>query len=260
MDCVKIYGIMVIYNKCLKDSDAYNCLMKRDMKLIVCDNSSSDFGNARIAEQDLVHYVSMGGNQGLSKAYNRGLDVIFSQYRPENTDYICLFDDDTMISDNYFEELEKCRGRIILPVVSDGIGIMSPVFMPGRVAKRFSAIEDALKADTDKVSGINSSMAVQAGIFENYRYNEEMFLDYIDHMFIMDMRERKVFPEILNVTIRQNFSAVNDSKEGAIRRFRMQKKDLKIFYRKHPLLYLMVVWKKHIKLVVKYKDIKMIFC
>ncbi len=259
MECVKIYGIMVIYNKCLKDSAAYQCLRHQEILLTVCDNSTKDYGNAQIAQADGIHYISMEDNLGLSKAYNRALNDLFARYQPEKKDYVCLFDDDTVIEKAYLEAVRNSKAEILLPFVYDGMGMMSPVYMPGRVAARFSSEKEALEAEAGKISGINSGMAVHAEIFEKYRYNEEMFLDYIDHMFIMDMREKGIYPEILDIRMEQNFSAVNDSKEAAVKRFRMQKHDLKIFYRKRPLLYFVVVFKKHLKLTLKYKDVKMMF-
>lgn len=260
MDDIKIFAIMVIYNKCLNDSAAYRCLKRQDIKLIVCDNSTSDNGNERIAGENFTEYISMGGNKGLSRAYNRALDYVFSRFKPEKGDYVCFFDDDTEVPDEYFERLLHCDGKIMLPVVHDRLGIMSPVFMPKGTAKRFSSREEIFHADCRLISGINSAMAVRAEIFHDYRYNEEMFLDYIDHKFIMDMRERKTYPEIFDMDIQQSFSAAEDSKEAAVKRFRMQKKDLKIFYKNRLLLYCMVVFKKHLKLVIQYRDIKMLFC
>lgn len=260
MNGIKIFAVMVIYNKCLKDSVTYQCLKGRNIKLIVCDNSTTFCQNEQIAGEDFTEYLSMGGNKGLSFAYNRALDYIFSELEPEPEDYVCFFDDDTKVPDEYFEKLLHSDARILLPIVNDTLGIMSPVFMPGGIAKRFSSKEKVLEADSRHISGINSAMAVKVEVYKDYRYNEEMFLDYIDHKFIMDMRERRIYPSILDIDIEQNFSAVQDSKEAQIKRFCMQKRDLRIFYEGRPLLYYFVVIKKHFKLAIKYSDIKLLFC
>lgn len=260
MKAIKMYGIMVIYNKCLTDSLAYKCLMERNVNLVICDNSTKECGNEGIATKDGKAYLSMGGNLGLSYAYNRGIEYIFEKYQPEDVDWICLFDDDTHISEEYFSALENGMGEIILPIVKDAAGIMSPVKMKGRIATRFLSVEEAAKTAGVEISGINSAMAVRARIFRDYRYNEQMFLDYIDHMFIIDMRKRNIYPNVIPIEIHQNFSAMEYSKESEINRFRIQKKDLKIFYKGNPLLYYYIVIKKHLKLVKKYKDIKMLLC
>lgn len=260
MEGIKVYGIMVIYNKCLKDSAAYTCLKEQDVELVICDNSTKDYGNADIAERDGRSYISMGSNQGLSRAYNKALDYIFSNYEPDSQDVICLFDDDTKIPTEYFQAVKEETAQIMLPIVKDSIGIMSPVSMKKRIATRFASQEEAVGAEEKILSGINSAMAIRVEIFEKFRYNEEMFLDYIDHQFIMDMRERGIYPKVIQVEVVQDFSALNDSKEAARARFRIQKKDLRIFYRKNPILYYYITLKKHLRLVIKYKDIKMMFC
>lgn len=260
MDAINIYGIMVIYNKALEESDAYKCLKDSDIRLVVCDNSTLDAGNMAIADSNSVDYIFMGGNIGLSRAYNRGLDYIFEKYNPNDGDLICVFDDDTMIPKDYFECIKGATGEILLPIVLDGVGIMSPVLMKKDVTRRISSRQEALCIRPEYLSGINSAMAVRASIYRDYRYNEEMFLDYIDHMFIMNMRDKGIYPKVLDIDIRQQFSAIDDSREAAAARFALQKKDLRIFYKNNYAMYLYVVIKKHIKLVKKYRDIKMLFC
>lgn len=260
MKSVKMYGIMVVYNKCLNESLTYQCLKGQDVELVICDNSTGDYGNKDIAAIENVTYLSMEGNKGLSYAYNRALEYIFEKFRPDDADRICLFDDDTRVPEEYFNVLKSAQGEINLPIVKDALGIMSPVKMKGRIAGRFSSVEEVINSDGSCISGINSAMSVRAKVFRNYRYNEEMFLDYIDHMFIMDMRHKNIYPKVLSIEINQNFSAMEDSKVSEIRRFRIQKKDLRIFYKKNPILYYYIVIKKHIKLVKKYKDIRMLVC
>lgn len=260
MEGIKVYGIMVIYNKCLKDSKAYACLKEQDVELIICDNSTKDYGNSSVANEDGKTYISMGTNLGLSRAYNRALDYIFANYEPQGWDIICIFDDDTKIPSGYFEAIREHTGKILLPIVKDSVGIMSPVCMKKRTAVRFSSKEAASSAHGKILSGINSAMAIRVEIFEKFRYNEEMFLDYIDHQFIMDMRAQGIYPKVIPVEVIQDFSAQSDSKEAARARFRIQKKDLRIFYKKNPILYYYITIKKHLRLVIKYKDIKMMFC
>lgn len=256
---MKIYGILIIYNKSLNESCAYMKLRNEQIYLIVCDNSTVKNENARIAEADHVAYFNMNGNQGLSKAYNRAVNYITEVLKPEDEDLVCFFDDDTQIPEEYFQRLKDHDGKILLPVVKDSKGIMSPVILKDRIVKRLQSKEQALNFPRKSLSGINSGMAVRMEIFKNYRYNEEMFLDYIDHMFIMDMRKLKIFPQVVDVEMEQHFSAVEDDKEAAGKRFDIQKKDLRIFYGGSKIQYWYVVVKKHIKLAVKYRDLTMIF-
>ena len=259
MNDIKIFGIMVVYNKNIKDTVMYKSISGKDICMTVCDNSERDFGNSKEAEGQGFHYISMNGNAGLAKAYNRALDYIFGNFSLSDEDLVCLFDDDTNVPDEYFEVIKKSTGQIILPVVKDGLGIMSPVRMKNKLAARFKNEMEIFECDEHFLSGINSCMAIRAGIFRTYRYNEEMFLDYIDHQFIMDMRERNIYPKAEKIYIIQKFSAVDDDKESAAYRFSLQKKDLNIFYKDNIFCYYYVVIKKHIKLMLKYRDIKMLF-
>ncbi|MGN0161903.1 MAG: glycosyltransferase [Lachnospiraceae bacterium] len=260
MSGVKHFGIMVIYNKSLLDSITYQCLKDADITLVVCDNSEKTGDNVSIAGKDGVEYLPMGGNRGLSYAYNRALEYIFSSLYAEDGDVISLFDDDTQVSVEYLEKARSMQGQIALPVMRDTLGIMSPVLMEGCYVRRIESTEQLMRLNPRKLSGINSAMALRAGIMRNYRYCEEMFLDYIDHMFIMDMRKKNIFPEVMQVELHQKFSAVEDSAEAARARFALQKRDLKIFYKNSMFLYYIVVLKKHFKLVMKYKDLRMLFC
>ncbi len=249
---------MIVYNKNIKDTVTYKSLTGKDIRMTVCDNSEGDFGNSAAAKNGGYDYIRMNGNAGLAKAYNSALNHIFSNMSLSDDDLICLFDDDTEVPEEYFEVIKKSDGQIILPVVSDGLGIMSPVRMKGSIAARFKNKNQIFACDERQLSGINSCMAIRAGILRTYRYNEEMFLDYIDHKFIMDMRKRNIYPKAANISVTQSFSAVEDDKERARVRFSLQKKDLRIFYADNRPGYYYVVLKKHIKLTLKYKDIRML--
>ncbi|MCM1466645.1 MAG: glycosyltransferase [Alistipes sp.] len=257
---MKIYGIMVIYNKSLKKAAAYESLIQSGIPLVICDNSTKESDNRELAEQNGSIYISMNGNQGLSKAYNRAISYIRDKLGPGKEDYVCFFDDDTIIPDEYFDRLKEQDGGIVLPIVKDRAGIMSPVRLNNKIVTRFPDKNAVFHAKRECLSGINSGMAVRMEIFGEFRYNEEMFLDYIDHMFIMEMRKQKIYPQVCDVELEQNFSALEDNKETAARRFALQKKDLRIFYGNAKAGYWFVVCKKHIKLAVKYRDLRMLFC
>lgn len=256
---MNIYAVMVIYNKSLKEARAYSHLKQNKIKTIICDNSTEQNKNAETAGEDGAAYLSMNGNAGLSKAYNRAIEYIGNMLGAQDEDWVCLFDDDTMISEEYFRELQGGTGDILLPIVKDSAGIMSPVKLKKSIVTRLGDREAVFHEERKWLSGINSGMAIRMRIFREYRYNEEMFLDYIDHMFIMDMRKQKIYPQVLDVELEQRFSAAEDDKEAARRRFIMQKRDLRIFYRNARGAYWYVIIKKHIKLAVKYRDLGMLF-
>lgn len=255
---MRIYGVLVLYNRFLNEVRVFEQLINSGIALIVCDNSTDETNNEETAKQNGAVYLSMHGNRGLSKAYNRAVAYILETFQPQDEDLVCFFDDDTLIPTEYFHRLSEQNGDILLPVVSDANGIMSPVKLRNKIVTRFKNKEAALAAKRTCLSGINSGMAVRMKIFRDFRYNEQMFLDYIDHMFIMEMRRQNRYPHVMDVELTQRFSAVEDDKETARRRFAMQKKDLRIFYGSAKLKYWYVVFKKHLKLAVKYRDLGML--
>lgn len=219
-----ITAVIVLYNVRYRDSVTFSCLENcRNLKLVICDNSTLPLNNQQVAvEYENVTYLSMGGNAGLSKAYNRAMDAL-----RETDGYVCLFDDDTRVGENYFNALRRAidesHADIYLPTVYDEIGLLSPCNQQGAKSIRVASL-DAL--DRQHMTGINSAMAIHLSVFANYRYDEGYFLDYVDHAFLRDMREQGKRIEVFATDIFQNFSANSDpNKESARTRFRIFYKD-----------------------------------
>ena len=97
----RITAAVVVYNK--KISESITCQRIKDidstMDILVLDNSEIETGNERYCKAHNIRYISMDGNKGLSKAYNKAVDN--SQF----SDVIVLFDDDTEITEEYFIKL-----------------------------------------------------------------------------------------------------------------------------------------------------------
>ncbi len=103
-------------------------------------------------------------------------------------------------------------------------------------------------------------MIIKSEIFENYKYDENLFLDFIDHDFIrtMKLKEKKIAIMNDNV-ITQNFSIINDSVKKAKIRYKIKKKDLKYFYKNHLMVYYYIIFKHKIGLCYFQKSIKPLF-
>ena len=108
----RIYIITVIYNRQIDEIRSlpeFMILMDRHpgVGLIVADNSTDidvlDQNRKTAAESGRLHYLECGGNVGLSRAYNKALEVI-SQ---DETYWVMLSDDDTKFSLEYLEN--GCR-------------------------------------------------------------------------------------------------------------------------------------------------------
>lgn len=228
-----IKALIVIYNKSLKESLTLNSIAgEKGVEIYIADNSTKDYKNAEYALRQGYHYFDMGGNTGLSKAYNR----VISQLE-KNEDLICLFDDDTRVGSGYFETLRKAAKQqgnidIFAPIVRDRKGILSPCVF--KVLKGIR-VRDVEKIPKNNISVINSGLAIRLRVFNDYKYDEGLFLDYIDHAFIKDVINRdKSKIHIMDAIIEQNFSGSSrlNAKENK-ERFLIFKKDMGYFCGKY---------------------------
>ena len=252
-----MYSILVIYNKKVIESPTYQFIKnEKCIQCIVCDNSTMDMNNKEIVEQDGYTYLSMDGNAGLSKAYNKALDFIQS-INKEMDGYVILLDDDTLLTDEYITEVKRCMhfcSDIFLPIVRDELGIMSPCLVQDEVISRVEQKVDINAYEKQDLSGINSGMLIRLDVFKDYRYDEHLFLDIVDHYINKEMKEKNKIIQIMNVEIQQNFSANSNEKESAKNRFKIFKKDSQYYFKKKKN-YKYVVGKRKIRLFLQYTDV-----
>ncbi|WP_279166997.1 glycosyltransferase [Thomasclavelia cocleata] len=250
------YIILVIYNKNYHDSKTIqdlNQIKDLDKKnIIVVDNSTKDYNNQNIIKEYGYQYISMNGNKGLPKAYNQGLNKI-----DKNANLVCLFDDDTAVEKIYFDTaLNYINGEeadVYIPVVKDQLGMLSPLIMKNLYCHRVKNI-DVL--NNENISAINSGMIIKSEVFKNYKYDENLFLDFVDHDFMKSMKKQNRNIVIMkNNMLIQDFSLVSDSGKKAKIRFKILKKDLKYFYRNHPFYYYYVIIRRKLGMCYFQKSI-----
>lgn len=254
--------IMVIYNKRLTDTLTFSSIRKwKDVRVILCDNSTRDQGNRILAQEFGYQYIWMEGNQGLAKAYNRALDAL-----GPGKGVVCLLDDDTRLPEDYPEKIRLAHARnhakIWLPLVKDQTGYLSPAIVTGYGWKRIARPEE-VDVPGVLLTGINSGMAVDRKIMQEYRYDERYFLDFIDHAFLRDMRRRNVPMMVLkDVVLEQTFSSDVQSKQAAKERFSHFKKDVKRFYSASPTARRYgqkILLRRRCKLCLKHKTLAFLF-
>jgi len=256
-----IYALVVIYNKSCADSTSCQCLQDfKGINVIIADNSTVINDNKEYAESRGWKYVSMGGNKGLSKAYNRGIMLV-----DKPNAIVCLFDDDTEISSDYFDLLtakavQEPDTKIFLPCVYDEIGLLSPSIIDGLAVRRVSSVDIIMP---EHINGINSGMAIRADVFENYYFDERYFLDYIDHAFLRDMKRMGHRISFFNARLKQSFfdNSCVDIK-SAINRFKIFRRDFKRFCGSscegRRFYYREIINRKK-AMYLKYKKIKVLF-
>lgn len=231
MNGIKV--LIVIYNKPLINSLTYDSIKAfQGLDITIADNSTKDFGNEAFAKKMGCRYISMQGNQGLSKAYNRVISTL-----DINDDLLCLFDDDSNVGENYFSTLRKAfeghkNINLFAPIVKDDVGILSPCMIKGVKVMRIS---DTRNIPKNNISFINSGLAIRMKVFKNYKYDEGQFLDYIDHAFIHDIisNDGTKVHILEDVIIKQHFSGSEKSSRAADKeRFEIFKKDVGYFCKK----------------------------
>ena len=101
-------------------------------------------------------------------------------------------------------------------------------------------------------------MIIRLDIFKTYRYDENLFLDYVDHNFMLDMQDKDI--KILDAKIKQNFSGNDVSNiESSLIRLKIFKKDSKYFYRHNTRKYVFVVLKRKLHLCMQYHSVCFLF-
>ncbi len=253
--------VVVLYNTNYKQSISYmdliqtDCYKRNEMEIICIDNSEKNFDNSELMLKLNHFYINMNGNQGLSKAYNAAAEYL-ARAEARGESLVVLLDDDTHIDDNYFEQIKKASQLnydIYLPVVLDEEGILSPSIMKKYRCRRCKRLE---QINEKNICGINSGMAIKDSIFTNYRYNEEIFLDYVDHSFIRDMKGLNKKILVVDTVLRQNFSSISDSYEQTLKRFKIFKKDIKIFYSRtyiDKIVFLYIIFRRKVGIFLQFK-------
>ena len=151
-----------------------------------------------------------------------------------------MFDDDTIVDCNYFIALAAAAQAhpetdVFAPVVTDAKGILSPCVISGAICRR---VKNVGELPGQGVSAINSGLAVRLWIFQNYRYDEGQFLDYVDHAFLRDIacNEKRRICVLEGVELRQRFSGSEKlSREAAMLRYGIFKKDVTYFCAKYAI-------------------------
>ena len=227
---VRLYALVVIYNRDPADSPSCECLRQTaGCKAVIVDNSTQDNEHYRYAAARGFGYVSMGGNRGLAAAYNRGIGWI-----KKHTDatHVVLLDDDTTLPDGFWEQTAKAvaafpHAQVFLPRVSDEQGWLSPCRIDGLRVTRTDKPEALPVAE---LTAINSGMTVDLAVFDRYRYDEGYFLDYIDHAFMRDMKARGVSFAVTKTVLQQRFFGNQTGQRAkAQQRLRIFKQDFRRF-------------------------------
>lgn len=176
----KIIALIVLYNKSIKESNAYNSLSQlKGIDIIISDNSDIKNDNELYAKQHNVKYINNNGNIGLSKAYNRCIKIIKDNY--PDYKYLLLCDDDTIINQEYIDEINELSNLdydLIIPRIINRYD--NSLYSP-RVYNHISLLTKPYSNDNYKyIKAINSGLCINLKVFDTFKYNENNFLYFVD--------------------------------------------------------------------------------
>ena len=209
-----LYILVVVYNKLCKQSKTISYLeqyLKQkenpDIKVVIYDNTEYDNGNELFCKEKNYIYYGEKKNRGLSYAYN----YVISKIEKRQDSWLMILDDDTEINEIFLTRTiceihnssEEC---VFLPVVK--LRGREDIFSPSKClndyrSKPFRNI-DEIKKGTDQLTAINSGMIINTSIFNTIQYNNNLFLDYVDHSFMRSIRKQNIKVKVLYICIYQN--------------------------------------------------------
>ena len=236
--------VVVVYNQWCGNSVTCKTINAGTLQpdaILVVDNSTREMNNREYCQQQGWMYHSMGGNAGLSKAYNAAISVLQSK-----ADLVIWADDDTVFPSDYMEKtvgyaLKFPKKELFLPIVKSRTTILSPALYTQR---RILAVKELSELDNMPITAINSGMAVRMSLYDNYRYDEAIFLDYLDHDFMLWCRVNGKHIQIMeDVQLFQNFFAEgNPSYAARKHRMKIFCRDIRVFEAKCGKTKLLTEW------------------
>lgn len=260
----QIAAVVVVYN--VHCSDSLTCKALLDIqdpqiRVIIYDNSTKEFDNQNYCAERKWTYLGGSGNVGLSKAYNAAIEYLS---REGHTGLLCLFDDDTCIEKSYFETLrENYRedlSQVYVPLIYSAGRLLSPSkITPRGDSSTFSDPEELMAYQGEELTAINSAMAIDQRVFGDYRYDEKIFLDGVDHQFLRDCKKRGIPLCVIPYTCNHQFSGDEiPPYHSALNRFRIYIRDYRYICRDHLLSFILREGKRALVLTLRYKKLQFV--
>ena len=222
--------IVPIYNKRIKEIPVFIIGKEiNDVEFVFCDNSTNELIKTEnknySSRYTFINYCDMNGNKGISVAYNYGIEQAKGKI-------ICIFDDDTRPGEDYFSSVRQYMSEdpecVYVPVVMSGNRMLSPLKVSGPLVHRTSNVS-MLRAKN--ISAFNTGMVYSREIGTKIKYNESLFLEFVDHDFCRRIKQAGINIMVMrDVILEQDYSKDNDNKEQAQFRLKTARHDLPIYY------------------------------
>lgn len=231
----KIAAIIVMYNSLVSETNIINSLKCDFIDLWFVDNSTDQTiksKNLEFCNKHNLEYLDMNGNVGLSVAYNETINII---KQTNKYTHILLSDDDTIYNQNYLNDLYQNLSSdvdLILPTIIDNSDnhVMSPILLSKFPLIAYNG-EDKSKAP--RIMGINSGTCARLSVFENWKFDTDIFLYFTDMDFYKNnVNKNKLSYCILDTKIIQQCSGSEEYTQNSINQIKLVLKDAKAFYNK----------------------------
>lgn len=270
---INLHCIIVIYNANISESVTFNNIVNAKLeycRIIVMDNSDNiDFKvkNKETCKSNSSTYIDMGGDLGLSKAFNAGIDYLYEQ-SVSQSDIVVFLNDDTDITKEFLLELPKIALKetefdVFAPIMQGQNGILYSPARQGFFKNKYPKTIDE-EIPQNKFFAIASCCSCRLSIFNDYRFDENIFMDVIDNDFCYEQRKKGTKFYKINVVIQQKFflKSGNLTYKSLQGRLKFMLPDLWVFCKKKPLRmlgYLPDVVARGIMYSYQTKSIKMWF-
>lgn len=257
--------VLVLYEIPLRESTTLNSL-SRALKhgsgsLFVYDNSAF----AQNFESDIwdVTYCHDPSNPGVSKAFNEG----FKKAVELNKKWLMLVDQDTDFPENifekYFSEMVNSNCEVLVPILRDKKGIVSPSRFYLGGGQRIDFLNKERELPIRKYLFHNSGLLVSTNAFKKAGgYDENLQLDFSDFSFAKRLEKKYAHFKVIDITCEHNLASTSyQNLDRRLYRFKHYKKSASYFnktYRVSGLLMLRVFF-RGIKLSWQYRTLKFIF-
>lgn len=211
---INLHCIIVIYNANISESVTFNNIVNAKLeycRIIVMDNSDNiDFKvkNKETCKSNSSTYIDMGGDLGLSKAFNAGIDYLYEQ-SVSQSDIVVFLNDDTDITKEFLLELPKIALKetefdVFAPIMQGQNGILYSPARQGFFKNKYPKTIDE-EIPQNKFFAIASCCSCRLSIFNDYRFDENIFMDVIDNDFCYEQRKKGTKFYKINVVIQQKF-------------------------------------------------------
>lgn len=254
----QIVALIVIYNKDIVDCAAYNGLKDcENIDIMIMDNSDTKNTNKEYAIKHNLNYINNKGNIGLTKSFNKAIEILKNQYSYK---YILLCDDDTQFTNDYINEineLTKTSVNVIIPRLKDtNLGeLVSP-----KVYNYTSLLTKVYNGQKYKhIKAVNSGLCINLDVFDHFSYNENNFLYFADVDFFQNFVNKTNTSHVITKTILEHsFSQFEKPQldESSYKQIKIRLKDSRAY--NNFFIHLLYKFGFLTNLYLHYKDINLI--